>query len=414
MNYIFSIFVAAIRALSMFLVGKIILESYGTQTFAAHAQLSQLITVLLPISCGLTTLAIINACANFDWERVLRVLQISVGITVALVLSFAVLSVALDSRALSTFLFGTSEWQGTIMIAPIAVALASVTSLATASLIGFGKGRWAAGTDACMSLCALIVVALASYTDNIGWLIYSPLPVLGIGALIAIFAVFINRPLFLNVEATSLTHISSPRNSIGSYMMMSFAASAIAPTAILLARSTLLNETGPDAASSFIAAQRLAALAVAPVPFYIYTFLSHYFASSNHLQATRKIRHLQIILLVALSTIYLLLTWALPLVTPIAFSAEVRIPAQLFIFVAIGEMARVIAAVQAQYMATHGRWKSFLFGDFVFIGIFLVAFLMGEASGTWIAGAYGLAGIGYLIYMTIRGNIHPKGVSYGK
>lgn len=413
MNYILSIAVAAIRALSMFFVGKIILLAFGTQAFAAHAQLAQLVTVLLPVSCGLTTLAMINAWANLDRLRALWVLKISVSITVALVFLSAVLVMTIDTTALSQWAFGTSEWQGALLVIPIAVALASATSLATASLVGIGKGRWAAIADACMSLCALALAAIAAFTANIKWLIFSPLPILGIGVLAAGLAIIGNRGSFATTTALSSTFSKPVRSSLGSYMLMSLAASAIAPAAILLARSTLLNEVGADAASSFVAAQRLVALAVAPVPFYVYTFLSHFFASATHEQATQRIRKLQMSLLLIVSVIYAILAWALPVVTPIVFSDDVQIPALLFILVALGEMARVVAALQAQYLATHGRWKTFLIGDFVFLGLFLSVFLLGGSSGTWIAGAYGLAGVGYLIYMTTWGAYPPKGISYG-
>lgn len=412
MNYIFSFAVAAIRALSMFFAGKIILAYYDTQVFAAHAQLTQFVTVLLPISCGFTTLAIINACANSDWRRFFWILKIALAATIFLVFAFAVFVMAFDTAAVSKLLFGNASWQGALLIAPIAVALAGATSLATASLIGLGKGRWVAGADAFTSLCAVLVVAIAATTANIKWLIYSPLPVLFVGLLVAGVGVFSNRHRFSR-EKTALIDISSPAIKLRSYMMMSLAASAIAPAAIIFARSTLLNETGYDAATSFIAGQRLAALAVAPIPFYVYTFLSHYFASNSYAAVMKKIRRLQLKIFIFLFITYVVLTCSINIVTPIAFSEDVKIPPTLFGLVAIGEMARLLAAIQAQYMATVGRWKAFLVGDFTFMGTFLIGVLMGDASGVSIAGAYGLAGISYVFYITIAGNFRPKGISDG-
>lgn len=413
MNYILSIAVAAIRALSMFFAGKIVLVAFGTQEFAAHAQLAQLLAVILPISCGLTSLAVINAWANSDRVRALRVIKISVGITIALMFLFGALTLTIDITAVSKLAFGTSEWQVAVLLAPVAIALASATSLCTASLIGVGKGRLAAIVDACMSLCALFMASMAAATENIEWLIYSPLPILGIGVLAATLAIRWNKESFATSVPLSSELNHSATRSLRSYMLMSFAASAVAPSAILIARSTLLNQTGPDEASSFIAAQRLVALAVAPVPLYVYTFLSPFFASATHEQATERIRQLQLMLFLIVSVIYIILASTLHIVTPLAFSDEIQIPTRLFILVALGEMTRVIAGLQAQYLATHGRWQAFLAGDFVFISLFMGAFLVIGPSGIWIAGAYALAGIGYLIYMTGWGTSPPRGITYG-
>ena len=126
-----------------------------------------------------------------------------------------------------------------------------------------------------------------------------------------------------------------------------------------------------------------------------------------------KIRKLQFKLFFIVSVIYTILASTLHVVTPLAFSDEIQIPTLLFLLVALGEVTRVIAGLQAQYLATHGRWQTFLVGDFIFLSLFIAAFLALGPSGIWIAGAYALAGIGYLIYMVTCGTNPPRGITYG-
>lgn len=413
MNYVFAIFLAAVRALSTFVAGKLVLVAFGTAAFAAHAQLSQLLAVLLPLSCGCTSLALMSALANGDTEQVQRVLKVSAWISAGLVVLTGSFVVAAGPASISQWVFGTPHWQPTAIIAPVAIVLACVASLGLASLIGIGKGRWASLVDAGMALCVVGIAAIAAAHERVNWLIYSPLPILGVGALASALALWLCRGMFGAAIARSQQTGKPAHRSLRSYMLASLVASAVAPLAILATRAALLDQSGANEASSFIAAQRLAALVAAPIPVYVYTFLSPFLASAEHQQASQRIRKLQGSILLLAGVAYAVLALSLPVVTPLAFSNEVHIPIVLFLFVAIGETGRVAAALRAQYLATHGQWRTFVGGEFVFLALFVGTFVAGSRDGHWIAGAYGIAGVGYLLYMVSWGTREPRGTTHG-
>ncbi|NJN00148.1 MAG: hypothetical protein HC793_00195 [Aquincola sp.] len=93
------------------------------------------------------------------------------------------------------------------------------------------------------------------------------------------------------------------------------------------------------------------------------------------------------------------LCWALPLITPWVFSADLHIPRSVFALAAIGEGMRAVAAVQAQYIAIQGQWRRYLVADAVYFSTLLSVFFAMDADAHGLAWAYASAGAAYMVFM---------------
>jgi hypothetical protein len=405
MSTAIAIGVAATRAISTFVVGKLILVAFGPLAFSGHAQLIQLVAMSIPAGCGFLSLAISSAVAsgNSSGFRRARRFALSSGLASALLLLIAAMSFDLES--LAAWLFGDPGWTQALIALPLTMLAAVALSYHSAMLVGAGRGSDAALVDAAMALCGIVIALVAVWRRDLVWVWWSSVPTLGLAALMATW--LWRRAPKHAAPGSEQGSDSGPR--LTSFLLTGLAASAVAPTLMVTLRAEVLQVAGAMDAAAFVAAQRLAALVAAPVPVYVYMFLTSYLASSTEGAGIARVRALQWRVGLALAGSFAVMALGLPWLVPWVFAVGLEIPLAVFLLVSLGEGMRAVAAVQAQQLATLGRWRRYLLADAAFFAALMGGFVFSQPSALSLAASYALAGATYLAALTIMSPREPTG-----
>lgn len=389
--------VAGVRALSTFVTGKLILVHFGPAEFAAQAQLLQLTAIAIPVGTGFLSLAISSSLASGRMATLARAQRFALWAGLGTAALPLLPMLVWGAGRSSEWLFGTTGWSLALATLPAAMLAAVGVGRYCALLLGTGRGRSAAMVDATMALSGITIVAAAALSHQPVWLMLSPLATLMAGAIVAWYCWSRARPSVVPYRPTGASEAPSPR--LRAYVLTGLTASAIAPAVMLYLRADVLQQAGTMDAAAFVAAQRLAALATAPVPVYVYLFLTAFFAASSIRESSARVGHLQWRIAALLAIIFAALCWALPLITPWVFSADLHVPRSVFALAAVGEGMRAVAAVQAQYIATRGQWQRYLVADAVYFSTLLGTFLATGPDAYGLASAYAGAGAAYMAYL---------------
>lgn len=389
--------VAGVRALSTFVTGKLILVHFGPPEFAAQAQLLQLTAIAIPIGTGFLSLAISSSLAAGQMATLARAqrLALRAGLCAAALPLLPIM--VWGAGPSSSWLFGTTGWSVALAALPVAMLAAIGVSRYCALLLGAGQGRSAAIVDAAMALVGIGIVGVAALSLQPIWLMLSPVATLMSGAIVAWYCWSKVRPSDVPSRPAQISATPSPH--LRAYVLTGLTASAIAPAVMLYLRADVLQQAGTMETAAFVAAQRLAALATAPVPVYVYLFLTAFFAASSIRESSARVSHLQWRVAALLASTFAALCWALPLVTPWVFSTDLHVPRSVFALAAVGEGMRAVAAIQAQYIATRGQWRRYLVADAVYFSTLLGTFLATGSDAFGLALAYASAGAAYMVFL---------------